>query len=404
MSTQAGVGYSENHNSKQAGIEAAQQAMEEAGIDDCQLAILYSTSRQDPAELRDGVRSVIGKNARLIGGYAIGVITRNYLGYEGYQVGVATLSSDTMKVDMFIETGLPENEYNVGKALGHQIAQASFEDQTNILLMYDSVRAKSEKGLIFNMNMATPIIEGMESALSSWPPAAGVGMLGDWQGNLTHQWFDDRIEQQAAMALALHGGVHMDTIIMHGCKPSSDYHTITKVDYNIVLEIDGKRAVDAVAELMGDTFKTWEEYPFFVTLGVNRGDRYGEFNEESYASRLVCGVDTERGGLVMFEPDLKEGSEVQFMRRSIDFKYIGKRVTDLMDRIGDRKPFFALYIDCAGRASAFSGTEGEEAEEIQKTIGQKMPLLGMYSGVEIAWVGDVMQALDWTGVLCVFSE
>jgi len=31
-------------------------------------------------------------------------------------------------------------------------------------------------------------------------------------------------------------------------------------------------------------------------------------------------------------------------------------------------------------------------------------LLGMFSGVEIAKVGQEMQALDWTGVLCVFSE
>jgi len=152
---------------------------------------------------------------------------------------------------------------------------------------------------------------------------------------------------------------------MHGCKPSSGYHTITKAEHNIVLEIDGKRAVDAVADLLGDAFKSWEEYPFFVTLGVNSGDKFGEFREEEYANRLVCGVDKDRGGLIMFEPDLKVGSEVQLMRRSIDFKYMGERVADLMERIGERKPFFALYIDCGGRASAYCGTEGEEAEEIQ---------------------------------------
>jgi small ligand-binding sensory domain FIST len=92
------------------------------------------------------------------------------------------------------------------------------------------------------------------------------------------------------------------------------------------------------------------------------------------------------------------------MRRSLDFAYIRKRAEDILGRIGDRKPFFALYIDCAGRASAYCGTEREEAEEVQKVIGSKMPLLGVYSGVEIAKVGKGMQALDWTGVLCVFSE
>jgi len=92
------------------------------------------------------------------------------------------------------------------------------------------------------------------------------------------------------------------------------------------------------------------------------------------------------------------------MRRSIDFDYIRERTEDLLKRVRDRQPVFALYIDCAARASAYCGTEREEADEVQRAIGSRMPLLGMYSGVEIAKVGGDMQALDWTGVLCVFSE
>jgi small ligand-binding sensory domain FIST len=88
----------------------------------------------------------------------------------------------------------------------------------------------------------------------------------------------------------------------------------------------------------------------------------------------------------------------------MDFDYVGRRTADLLARIGERRPFFALYIDCTGRAAAYCGAEREEAEEVQRVIGTKMPLLGMYSGVEIAKVGSDMQALDWTGVLCVLSE
>lgn len=405
MVTKAGVGYSENTKSYDAGVETASAAMAEASLDKCDLAIMYSTSKHDPAHLRDGVRSVIGPTARLIGGYSIGTITKDRLGYEGYQVGVAVISSDSMKIDMFMEKALPDNEYNVGVKLAEQIKSKDYEGTPNILFMYDGIKDKPLEGMVFNLNLATPLIEGMEKAMGTWPPAAGVGMLGDFQGNPTYQWFDDRIEQQAAMALVLSGGVRMDTIIIHGCKPSGGYHKITKTEGNVVLEIDGKPAVEAIAELFGpDSYKSWEEYPFFVTLGVNKGDKFGEFKEEKYANRLVLGVDKDRGGLIMFEPDLKAGAEFQLMQRSFDFSYIRQRAEDLLNRIGDRKPFFALYIDCAGRASAYSGTEGEEAEEVQKIIGSEMPLLGMYSGVEIAKVGMDMQALDWTGVLCVLSE
>jgi hypothetical protein len=50
----------------------------------------------------------------------------------------------------------------------------------------------------------------------------------------------------------LHGGVRMDTIIMHGCKPSGRYHTITKADGPMVLEIDGRPALEVLADMIPD--------------------------------------------------------------------------------------------------------------------------------------------------------
>lgn len=403
MATRTGVGYSENPRSREAGSEAASAAMTSAGLTACDLVIMFATSKHDPALLRDGVRSVVGPAARLFGGSAVGIITRDRLGYEGYQVGVAVLSSDSVRVDTFIEMGLPDNEYAVGLALGRQIKARAYPGQPNVLLMYDIVKRATSEGV--SLNMATPLIAGISRALGTWPPAAGGGMTGDMQWNPTFQWFDDRIEQQGAMALVLSGGVRLDTIIMHGCKPSSDYHTITKADGNVVLELDGNPTMDVIAQLLGsESNKSWEDYPLFITLGINHGDKFGEFDEDQYANRLCMAIDKERRGLVMFGDDLKPGTEVQLMRRSIDFEYIGRRAQTLFERIGTRKPFLGVYIDCAGRAGAYCGTEREEAEEIQKIIGSRMPLLGWYVGCEIAKVGEDMQTHNWTGVLCVFSE
>ena len=272
--------------------------------------------------------------------------------------------------------------------------------------MYDFVKGEPLEGIPFNNNWATPLLEGMSQVLGSWPPAAGLAMMGDVQCNPTYQWFDDRIEQGSAMALVFSGDVRMDTIIMHGCKPSSGYHTITKAENNIIFEIDGKPAAEVFAELLGpEAYNRWVEYPVFFTLGVNKGDKFSEFKEENYANRLVAGFDKDRSGVIMCEPDLKVGTEVQLMRRSFtDFGYMRRYSEDILKRVENRKPFFAFYIDCAGRASAYSGTEGEEAEEVQKVIGSKMPLLGVYSGTEIAKVGKDIQAMVWTGVICIFSE
>jgi hypothetical protein len=259
------------------------------------------------------------------------------------------------------------------------------------------------------LNLATPLVAGMSHSLGAWPPAAGVGLIGSMQAHPTHLWFDDRIEQGAAMALVLSGGVRMDTVIMHGCKPASGYHTITRAEGKTIYEIDGRPALDTIAEILGpESTMTWEDYPLFLILGVNRGDKFGEFKEEDYANRACMAIDTDQRTVMMFEPDLETGVEVQLMRRCSDWEemseYIGRRTKEVLERVGNRRPFLALYIDCGARASVYCGSEHEDAEEVQKALGPTVPLLGMYSGVEIARVGDHMQALDWTGVLCIFSE
>jgi small ligand-binding sensory domain FIST len=88
----------------------------------------------------------------------------------------------------------------------------------------------------------------------------------------------------------------------------------------------------------------------------------------------------------------------------MDFQGIRRRATALVERVRDRRPFLALYIDCAGRAKIYAGTDREEAAEIQQAIGATIPLLGIYSGSEIALVGSTVQRLNNTGILAIFSE
>jgi hypothetical protein len=50
-------------------------------------------------------------------------------------------------------------------------------------------------------------------------------------------------------------------------------------------------------------------------------------------------------------------------------------------------------------------TKIEEASEVQEVFNQyNIPLLGFYSGVEIAPLLKKSRGLDWTGVLLVLAE
>lgn len=52
-----------------------------------------------------------------------------------------------------------------------------------------------------------------------------------------------------------------------------------------------------------------------LAIGVNMGDKYGDFLESNYINRLIVGVLPDSSGIVLFEPDLREGMEIQFMTR-----------------------------------------------------------------------------------------
>jgi small ligand-binding sensory domain FIST len=177
---------------------------------------------------------------------------------------------------------------------------------------------------------------------------------------------------------------------------------------SVIYELDNKSIVETIDELYGN--QRWrEEHPVkLLTIGVNYGERF-DYHEEKYVNRLITGMLPEGSGIGMFEPDLKEGMEVQFMLRdgNMMIESAKNNAENLMKKINDEGKIsvFGLYIDCGGRSAEYSNTEIEEAAEIQKVMNKyHTPLLGFYSGVEVAPVLGKSRGLDWTGVLIVLVE
>jgi small ligand-binding sensory domain FIST len=96
---------------------------------------------------------------------------------------------------------------------------------------------------------------------------------------------------------------------------------------------------------------------------------------------------------------------VQIMSRNnqLMIDSVRQQTRRLLASVNQARPLFALYIDCAGRSSAFSGAEEEEAAILQAELGPDIPLLGFYSGVEVAPLLGQSRPLDWTGVLTLLT-
>lgn len=401
MKTFAASAFSTLHDSFLAGQEMTRDALTRLKSDRVDFAFAFARNEHNAEKLIDGIRSEIGPGPEIIGGTTLGVITNDYIGYEGFQAGIMLIASDDMKFNSFCVEGLQKGELETGKKAGEALSRMHALDNPNLLIFYDLVVSDPTSKVPFYQT--APILEGIESVIKEFPPSAGVGYATGTDGRNIEMWNGNIITKDAIMPLVISGNVNMHTTIMHGLKPASDYHVITRVDGPEILEIDHLPALQVVEEHLGSGVELdWKRATYLITLGINRGEKYGPFLEENYVNRMLLWVDQSKRSLVMIEGDFDEGDAFQFMKRSIDTDMIAESAQKLIDTIRDRTAVFAIYISCAGRVKPMFGTEKEEAFEIQDTIGN-IPLLGFYSGVEIAKVRGKLMPLDWTGVLCIFS-
>ncbi|MGC9343200.1 MAG: FIST signal transduction protein [Bacteroidales bacterium] len=403
MTTKCAVSHSELQDSFKAGKEMASKAMSKEGIKRCDFAFVFASTDHDAGELIKGVKSVTGEKTNVAGGISAGIITNDYINYEGFTAGILVIQTEDIQFQTWSVEGLEKDVYETGVKVGKAISGFEKLTNPNLFLFYDSMQRDASKNC--PVHFTAPILEGIQSVIKDLPPASGVGLHTGLLMRKTEVWNNEEILQDSVVPVILSGNVKLHTIIIHGLKPGSDYYTITKIHENIIYEIDNKPALDVLEEYYGNGEESdWKTVPFYVTLGVNRGEKYGPFDEKNYVNRLVMTLDEDTRAIHVIDVDLRDGDEFQFMRRHTDTNVVREGALELLNSLDGREPLFAFYISCLAMIQKMFGSDKEEAEEIQEAIGNNIPLIGFYSGVEIADVKGKLMPLDWTGVLCIFSR
>jgi hypothetical protein len=395
--TSVGVGHSDSGNSRMAGRQCIERALA-AFPGEASWVLAFCGGKFDPTEFLDGIRSMT--RAPVIGGSAAGTITGAARGYGGLEAAVAVFPRSLGAPTLLIEDGLLSGEAASGRRLGKRLAQAT-EGGEVVLLFYDSVAS----AVPHRLHPASALVEGIHDGLAGREIVLlGAGMLTDL--NLSDGYIFDggAARKHAATAVVLPRAIGADTSILHGCIPVSSFLTVTGIAGAELLELDGRPALDVLEERLGRD--RWSERPLelslTVTLGQKQGDPFARYDENAYVNRLILTVDRERRSVTLFEPDFHAGSQVQIMSRDNALMLASVRdgTASLVARTADRDTLLWLYFDCAGRASARSGAEIEEAGVLVAGLPAVSPLLGFYSGVEVAPVaGGPSRSLDWTGVL-----
>lgn len=397
------IGMSHNPDPVQAGQEAAQIALAQlAPGETIGWALAFCGGRHDPAAVLQGLRSKLGQ-VEIVGGAAIGTITSTLLGYSGYECAVAIFPRSLPEPAILLSHDLSQGELEAGRQLGVKLREAASDDST-VLLFYDSLRSGAPPVLYVGSRLIEGIYQGLEGKRLT---LVGAGMLGDFGFEKSYIFDGHQGVKHAVVAAVLPALIQSHTTIMHGCVPASAFLEVTRVDGAVVYELDGRPALTVLSEMLGQEpgSPLRDNLSLAVTLGQKHGDLYAPYDESAYVNRLIISSNPTEGSISLFEADFQRGDKVQIMSRDNQLMVasVRQQTRRLLTSLNEKKPVLALYIDCAGRNSAFSGAEVEEAGVLQTELGPDIPLLGFYSGVEIAPFLGQSRPLDWTGVLTLLT-
>ena len=337
----------------------------------------------------------------VVGGSAAGAISHDGFGYSGLEIGIMAFTDSRIVPQVLVSRDLLAGEYEAGRQLGRELRWRAADDGL-VLLFYDSVA----NALPLRLHPASAIVDGVQDGLGNKRVSlVGGGLLTDL--NLGGGWVFDggTARKHAVVALVFPPQVKAATTILHGCRPVSQFMEITRIDGPVVHELDGRPALRALEEMLGLRVAgdTAADLSLIATLGHKQGDPFAPYDENAYVNRLILGGDRDVGSITLFEPDFRVGTRVQVMSRDNELmlKSVRAGVARANEAVRSEDALFSLYVDCAGRASARTGSVVEEADLVRQHLDQSVPFIGFYSGVEIAPFEGYARALDWTGVLAV---
>ncbi|MDO9498451.1 FIST signal transduction protein [Falsiroseomonas sp.] len=383
---------------------AARSCREGVGSDTPLMLLAFCGGKHDPDAVLAALTAEFGP-VPIYGGSAAGVIGRDSFGYGGFEMGIVGFYDPSVVPQAVMTEALLGGVRAAGHALGQAVGGIASPDAA-VMLLFDSVASRAPPRLHF----ASSVVEGFHDGFGTTPlQLFGGGLLTDM--NLTGGWVfaGRRVLKHAAIALVFPPGIEVETVIMHGCRPISSFMEITRIDGADVFELDDQPALGVIERMLGLPLgqTRGQDLSLEVTLGQKQGDRYTPYHEGDYVNRLILRANAEAGSVTLFEPDFALGTVVQIMSRdnSLMLDSVRRGVAAMNGAVAGEDNLLALYIDCAGRASARSGAPVEEAELVAQGLDPSIPLLGFYSGVEVAPVGGgISRSLDWTGVLAVLRR
>ena len=253
-------------------------------------------------------------------------------------------------------------------------------------------------------------------------------------GNIRGQGAASGVFSGGLSGVAFGEGVAMVSRVTQGCQPVSKTRIITACDANVVTELDGQPALDALLLDLNVSLAQPQQALTAVRATLvglvesqDIGGQQGVNLRGSFGSdvmvRHIIGLDPVRRGIAIASK-LENGMQMAFCQRNVhaarsDLTRICAEIreelepqeltrqtaTALAQSEAESAPHpqrgiaGAIYVSCSGRGGPHFGGASSELQIVRRALGD-VPLVGFFAGGEIAR----HHLYGYTGVLTVFTD
>ncbi len=391
MNSTAGVGLSRKSDSRQAAREAGRLAIERAGVERADWGLMFATTtahRPHFAAMLAETQDVLGTQT-LSGCSAYGVLEGNEEVEGEPAVVVLAVRSDTITAEPLLAPEGEDRGLSGAREIGRRIA-----GRPGIMILMPDPFALHPDAILDAIGKVAPGVVAIGAAASSDPVT-----------DRTFQFFGRNVATRSLAALHLGGRFHTSIGVTQGCQPLGDACQITRCADNVILELDGRPALETLlARLPRGLHDEMERLSGHLFVGLPPDPGQQRIEPGEYLVRHLIGTDTDRGALVV-GADVRQGEPILLVLR--EGQSAREDLKQMLDRLVEggagEGACFGLYFNCAARGRSLYGLPGIDTAYLSRSFGD-LPIAGFFGNAEIAPLRGANRLFTYTGVLALFRD
>jgi len=388
----AGVGLSEERRSADAAAAAASAAIEPLAGRRPDWCVAFVTG--DHAGRMPSLLAALANAAGtpyVAGCSAAGVMAGAREVEGGSAVAVLAVASDTIRGTPFLFHDDGDHGLTAGTRIGQRLSTSRGTDDL-VLLWPDPLQIRPDR-----------LLQGIGAALGPICAAGGAASIAGTAED-TFQFSGTQLAVGAIAGMRLSGDFRYQVAVSQGCRPLCEPLLVTRSHENLILEIEGKPALDALREQVAAELADVSGMVGQLFVGLLPDLESGAVRPGEYLVRNIVAADPDTGVLGIADA-VEEGQRILFARR--EPTSAREELAAAIERVRPSRTGldyrFGLYFNCVARGRSLYGKENVDSALLAAGLPE-VPLLGFFSNAELAPLRGVNHLFTYSGVLVLVAE